>query len=317
MENQERFNALNEIGENEVNTHLVLSPGASKKAVVPYDSFHRYMHEIRRYGLLSREEEMELARRYKEEQDVEAGHRLVTANLRLVVKIAMGFYRFWSQQVLDLIQEGNLGLVHALQKFDPYRGVKFSSYAAFWIRAYMLKFLMDNWRLVKIGTTQGQRKLFFRLSKERERLESQGIEAEPKLLAERLDVKEEEVIDMTERMASPEAPLDEPRGEDGRETYGQSLPAPEAELDERIFETERREAFLKMLKEYRSALTGRKAFIFDQRIIREHPLTLQEIGRKFDISRERVRQIESLILSDIRKEVMRELPQYAKELVNP
>jgi len=296
------------------NNHLALAPDDTKKAVVPYDSLQRYLHEIGKYELLSREEETELARRYVEENDEEAGHRLIRANLRLVVKIAMGFFRLWSQRILDLIQEGNLGLVQALHRFDPYRGVKFSYYAAFWIRAYMLKFLMDNWRLVKIGTTQDQRKLFFRLSKEREMLESQGFEAEPKLLAERLEVKEEDVIAMTERLARPEASLDAPRGgEDGRETYSEAIPAPEEELDEKIFESARRKAFREKLKEYRAGLKGRKAFIFDERIMKEDPLTLEQIGQKYDISRERVRQIQTNILSEIKKEMRKDLPEYADE----
>lgn len=294
--------------------NLSLTRDDSRKAVVPYDSLQRYLREIARYELLSREEQTELARRYLEENDEEAGHRLIRANLRLVVKIAMGFFRLWSQRILDLIQEGNLGLVQALHRFDPYRGVKFSYYAAFWIRAYMLKFLMDNWRLVKIGTTQDQRKLFFRLSKERKLLESQGFEAEPKLLAERLDVKEEDVIAMTQRLAGPEVSLDAPRGgEDGRESYSEAILAPEEELDERIFESARRKAFRERLKEYRAGLKGRKAFIFDERIMKEEPMTLEEIGRKYEISRERVRQIQGDILSDIKKEIRKDLPQYAEE----
>jgi len=298
-------------GENDDNA--APSKESQKKDVVAYNSLQRYLREIDKYELLTREEEVELARRYKEEEDEEAGHRLVRANLRLVVKIAMGFYRLWSEKILDLIQEGNLGLVQALHKFDPYRGVKFSYYAAFWIRAYMLKFLMENWRLAKIGTTQDQRKLFFRLSKEREVLESQGFAAGPKLLAERLNVKEHEVIEMTERMASPEASLDAPRGGEGRETYSEALPAPEEELDEKIFKEARKHAFREKLRQYRSGLADKKAFIFDERIMKEDPLTLEEIGRRYDISRERVRQIESSILSDIKKEIRKELPEYSED----
>ena len=313
MENADFYSPLNTFDGQEPNNHLALARDDSEKALVPYDSLQRYLHEISKFELLSREEENELARRYKEEDDKEAGHRLVKANLRLVVKIAMGFYRIWSQKVLDLIQEGNLGLVQALQKFDPYRGVKFSYYAAFWIRAYMLKFLMDNLRLVKIGTTQNQRKLFFRLSKERELLRSQGFEAGPRLLAERLNVKEEDVISMTIRLASPDTSLDTPRETESRETYGESVPAPDEELDERIYEKARRLAFREKLQGYRASLTGKKAFIFDRRIMTEDPLTLEQIGDKFDISRERVRQIESGIVNEIKKEMKKELPEYAEE----
>ena len=314
MENADVCCPSNAFNGEEPNNHLALARDDSKKAIVPYDSLQRYLHEISKFELLSREEENELARRYKEENDKEAGHRIVKANLRLVVKIAIGFYRIWSQKLLDIIQEGNLGLVQALHKFDPYRGVKFSYYASFWIRAYMLKFLMENLRLVKIGTTQDQRKLFFRLSKERELLRSQGFEAGPRLLAERLDVKEEEIEDMTQRLANPEASLDAPRGgEDGRESYSEALPAPEDEVDEKIFEKARRRAFRDKLKQYRARLTGRKAYIFDHRIMTEDPLTLEEIGKKFDISRERVRQIESGIVGEIKKTMRKELPEYTEE----
>lgn len=313
MENRDTHSSSNAFVEQNDNKSFPLTGPDQNRALVPYDPLQLYLREISKYELLTREEETELARRYKEENDQEAGHRLVRANLRLVVKIAMGFFRLWSQKILDLIQEGNLGLVQALHRYDPYRGVKFSYYAAFWIKAYMLKFLMDHWRLVKIGTTQDQRKLFFRLSKERELIESQGFEAEPRLLAERLDVKEEDVIAMTERLANPEASLDAPRGGEGRESYSEAIPAPEEELDEKIFESARRKAFREKLKEYRAGLKGRKAFIFDERIIKEEPMTLEEIGQKYDISRERVRQIQSSIIADIKKEMKKELPEFEEK----
>jgi len=153
---------------------------------VSFDPFRLYLDEIKRYPLLSREEERELAIRYREKDDMEAGYKLVTANLRLVVKIAMGFQRYWMQNLMDLIQEGNVGLMQAVKKFDPYRGYKLSYYASFWIKAYIIKFIMENWKLVKIGTTQVQRKLFFNLRKEKERIEAQGIEASPEVLSLRL-----------------------------------------------------------------------------------------------------------------------------------
>ena len=182
------------------------------------------MDEIKRYPLLSREEERDLSIRYREKDDMNAGYRLITANLRLVVKIAMDFQRYWMQNLMDLIQEGNVGLMQAVKKFDPYRGYKFSYYASFWIKAYIIKFIMDNWKLVKIGTTQAQRKLFFNLRKEKERLEAQGIEASPKLLSHRLDVKESEIIEMDQRLNSWEISLDSPlKRRFGR--HSQILPA--------------------------------------------------------------------------------------------
>ncbi|MDY7037077.1 MAG: sigma-70 family RNA polymerase sigma factor, partial [Thermodesulfobacteriota bacterium] len=175
-----------------------------ERALVPYDPLQIYMLEIKHYRLLTREEEIELAIRVREKQDQKAAYQLVTSNLRLVVKIAMDFHRYWTQNLLDLIQEGNVGLLQAVRKFDPYRGIKFSYYASFWIKAYILKFIMENWKLVKIGTTQTQRKLFYNLAKEKEKLIAEGFYPEPRLLAERLDVKEEEVKDMSQRLGGRE-----------------------------------------------------------------------------------------------------------------
>ncbi|HDI78764.1 MAG TPA: sigma-70 family RNA polymerase sigma factor, partial [Desulfobacteraceae bacterium] len=179
-----------------------------EKGVVPYDPLQLYLLEIKKFKLLSREEEIELARRVREHNDKMAAYRLITANLRLVVKIAMDFYRYWNRSLMDLIQEGNVGLIQAVKKFDPYRGIKFSYYASFWIKAYVLKFIMENWKLVKIGTTQTQRKLFFNLAKEREKLMAQGFIPEPKLLAEKLEVKEKDVEEMSQRMGRGEISLD-------------------------------------------------------------------------------------------------------------
>src|SRR3954462_12582165 len=170
-----------------------------------------YMTEVRQFPLLTPDEEKALATRLVEQGDTTAARKLIEANLRLVVKIAYE-YRRAHRNLLDLVQEGNIGLIQAVGKFDPYRGVKLSSYAAFWIRAYILKFILNNWRLVKIGTTQAQRKLFFNLRKERERLEQLGFQPTTALLAEKLDVPEKEVIEMERRLAAPRGPLHPPRG---------------------------------------------------------------------------------------------------------
>ena len=180
------------------------------KSVVRFDPLQRYLSEISQYRLLTREEEVELGRRVQEEGDSDAAYQLVTSNLRLVVKIALEFQRVWMQNLLDLIQEGNIGLMQAVKKFDPYKNVKFSYYASFWIKAYILKFIMDNWRLVKIGTTQGQRKLFFKLKKEKQRLIEQGFDPKPKLLSQRLGVSEREIVDMDQRLDGWDVSLDSP-----------------------------------------------------------------------------------------------------------
>ena len=186
---------------------------AATAALVAFDPLSRYLAEIRRFPLLTREEEIEIAKRYAKPHDPADAYRLVTANLRLVVKIASEFAHA-SRNLLDLIQEGNVGLMEAVRNFDPYRGIRFPSYAVWWVRAYIYRFLINNWRLVKIGTTQAQRKLFFNLRKETERLEAEGFSAQPLLLAQRMGVKESEVREMQERMAHSEVSLDQPVRED-------------------------------------------------------------------------------------------------------
>jgi RNA polymerase sigma-32 factor len=260
---------------------------------VSFDPFRLYLDEIKRYPLLSREEERELAIRYREKSDMEAGYKLITANLRLVVKIAMDFQRYWMQNLMDLIQEGNVGLMQAVKKFDPYRGYKFSYYASFWIKAYIIKFIMDNWKLVKIGTTQAQRKLFFNLRKEKEQLEAQGIEASAKLLSHRLDVKESEIIEMDQRLNSWEISLDSPLKEDSEDTHKSFLPSDDLPVDDQIADREAKAILHDKLALFRAQLKGKESVIFDKRLLTEDPMTLQEIGDKFGISRERVRQIES------------------------
>lgn len=259
----------------------------------PYDTLRAYLEEIKRYPLLTREEETQLAIRYREKGDLDAAYKLVTSNLRLVVKIAMDFQRHWMQNLMDLIQEGNIGLMQAVKKFDPYRGYKFSYYASFWIKAYIIKFIMDNWKLVKIGTTQAQRKLFFNLRKEKERLEAQGIEATPKLLSQRLDVKESEVTEMDIRLTGGEISLDAPLDHDSTDTHKAFLPAQVTPVDEQLADQEAKAILHEKLMRFREGLKDKEAVIFDKRLLAEDPLTLQEIGDQFGISRERIRQIES------------------------
>ena len=285
----------------------------SGTALVPYDPLQLYLQEIKRYNLLTREEERALGIRLREEKDESAAYTLATSNLRLVVKIAMDFHRYWTKNLLDLIQEGNLGLLQAVRKFDPYRGIKFSYYASFWIKAYILKFIMDNWKLVKIGTTQSQRKLFFNLSKERDKLISQGFTPAPNLLAERLDVKEEEVVEMSQRLGGWEVSLSSPVGEDSREAYGAFLPDPGRAIDDQLSEKEGRSLLILSLQQFRKTLSGKEADIFDNRIMAERPLTLQNLGEKYHISRERIRQIQEKIIKNIKKWLKEKIPNFEEE----
>jgi len=267
---------------------------------VSLDIFRLYLDDIKRYPLLKREEELDLAVRYRDKGDREAACKLVTANLRLVVKIAMDFQRYWMQNLMDLIQEGNVGLLKAVEKFDPYKGYKFSYYASFWVKAYIIKFIMDNWKLVKIGTTQAQRKLFFNLRKEKEKIESQGIEASPGLLSHRLNVKESEVIEMDQRLNSWEISLDTPLNDDSEDTHKAFLPSAEPPIDDQLADREAKTILHDKLMAFGEQLRGKEAVIFDERLLTEDPLTLQAIGEKFGISRERVRQIETRIKKRLR-----------------
>jgi len=257
------------------------------------DLLKRYLKEIARYPLLTREEEDRLTKLYYETKDPAVASQIVTANLRLVVKIALDFQKAWMQNFLDLVQEGSYGLMQAVRKFDPYKGVKFSYYASFWIKAYILKFIMDNWRLVKIGTTQAQRKLFYNLHKEKNRLQALGFEPVPKLISERLDVSEKDVVDMEQRMGSWEVSFDAPITSDSEDTQLSFLPSPDPLPDAAISQMEISEQLNKHLQEFLKSLDEKERFIFENRLLSEESNTLQELGEKFGVSRERIRQIET------------------------
>lgn len=271
-------------------------------------ALHRYLQEISRYELLSREETDELAIRFRETGNPDAAYRLVSANLRLVVKIAMDFQKHWLQNFMDLIQEGNVGLVQATKKFDPYRGVKFSYYAAFWIRAYVLKFIMDNWRLVKIGTTQAQRKLFFSLNKEKKILEAQGFDAEPKLLAQRLSVKERDVVEMSQRMDSSDVSLESPIHSDSDDQQKNFIPSNGPGIESMVAGKEIKQRLTELLNILKGRLNDKQKMILYKRLFTDQPLTLQNIADSFDISRERVRQIEMNLLKKMRIYFEAEMP---------
>jgi len=288
------------------------------------DALQRYMAEVAKHALLSREEEHELAVKFQRTHDPEIAYRLVTANLRLVVKIAHE-YRRAAFNLLDLIQEGNVGLMQAVQKYDPFRGVKLSSYAAWWIRAYILRYLMDNWRMVKLGTTQAQRKLFFNLRKEQEKLLAQGFEAAPKLLAERLDVTEQDVREMDQRLSNDEFSIDAPvavGGQDeGRQTHGDRLVQTAPPVDEQLADEELRRIFKEKLAEFGKTLTADKdRFLFENRIAPpddREPMTLQQIGDLWGVTRERARQLEARLTDRLRDYLRRELPDFAQLSVTP
>ena len=282
----------------------------SGKSLVEYDPLQRYLSEINQYRLLTREEEVELGKRITEQDDSEAAFIMATSNLRLVVKIALEFQRVWMQNLLDLIQEGNIGLMHAVQKFDPYKNVKFSYYASFWIKAYILKFIMDNWRLVKIGTTQGQRKLFFKLKKEKQKLIDEGFVPHTQLLSDRLGVSEKEVTEMDQRLDGWDLSLDAPLREDSDTERGAFLSSGAASIESQVAKKEIETLLKENVAIFRTQLTERELEIFDKRIFTDTPLTLQDIGDKYSISRERVRQLEKSIIKKMKVFFKEEIPDF-------
>jgi RNA polymerase sigma-32 factor len=283
---------------------------AGERGVETTDALTHYMAQLRHYAPIPREEEQRLALRWVEHRDLDAARQLVLANLRLVVKIAMEYRRAWTN-VLDLIQEGNLGLLQATQRFDPYKGVKLSSYAVYWIRAYILKYILDNIRLVRLGKTRAERKLFFRLNKEKRELERLGFEIEPKLLAERLEVSESDVIDMEQRLARGELSLQAPAyTDDDKREIGDLIPSGGASVEQGVADAELRRVFMERVREFAKTLDERDRRIVDARILADEPLSLQELGTEFGVSRERVRQLEARIVSQLREHLKRNLVDF-------
>jgi RNA polymerase sigma-32 factor len=283
---------------------------AADRDVGPADALGRYMGELRHHAPIPREEEHALALRWVEHGDVEAARRLVLSNLRLVVKIAMEYRRTWTN-LLDLIQEGNVGLLQAVQRFDPYQGVKLSSYAAYWIRAYILKYLLDNIRLVRLGTTRAQRKLFFRLNKEKRELERLGFEVSPRMIAERLDVTEDDVRDMEQRLGQSDLSMDAPvREDEGSATFGDFLASSVRSAEQNVADEELRRVFLEKVHEFVATLDEREQRIVHERILSEEPKTLQAMGDEFGVTRERVRQLEARVVSRLRDYLREQLVDF-------
>jgi RNA polymerase sigma-32 factor len=279
-------------------------------AVVPDDLVGRYLAEVRKHPLLTREEEHDLAVQAAEQGDREAAEKLVLSNMRLVVKIALEYRRAWTN-LLDLIQEGNVGLLQAVKRYDPYRGVKFSSYSAYWIRAYILKYLIDHIRMVRVGTSRAERKLFFRLNKTKRELESAGFRPEPKLLAERLDVDEADVVDFERRMSESELSLDAPVSSDAdAAALGDFLATGEESVESEVGEGELRRTLHDHVDKFAENIDDREQRILRERILAEEPKTLQEIGESFGLTRERVRQIEKRLVRKLREYLKKNLVDF-------
>ena len=291
-----------------------ISSGTSS-ALTRFDPMAAYLREVQRHPLLTPEETHALAVKFLETQDPRVAAKMVTANLRLVVKIAYEYRRAY-KNIMDLVQEGNIGLMQAVKRYDPYRGVKLSSYAAWWIRAYILRFILNNWRLVKLGTTQAQRKLFFNLRKKKAELLAMGIDPTNAEVAKSLNVPETDVADMDARLAASEKSLDAPVGDaEGRSIAKVDMMPSLVDGPEALMADGELQSLLKSkLAEFRKTLNGKdkEMAIFDHRLVAEDPLTLQELGDKFGISRERVRQLEQRLTGRLRDYLRTEIGDAAE-----
>jgi len=275
---------------------------------LPADPLRRYFAEIRGYPRLTREQEHDLAVRFREKGDPKAAYELVTSNLRLVVRIAMDYRRSYLN-LLDLIQEGNIGLLQAVRKYDPYRGVPFSGYAGYWVRAYVLKYLLDHWSLVRVATTNARRKLFYNLKREQQRLRAQGIEAGPKLLARNLGADEEDVVEVGKAIKARDLSIDQPvrGGEDEDRFVWETMASDAAPPDEQVAREEMREILKAKIAAFAATLKEKELYILEKRLVAEEPVTLQEIGDHFGTTREAVRQAEARLVKRLKEYLKAEI----------
>ncbi len=263
-----------------------------------------YMAQINQLPILSPEEEFELALKYREKGDIEAAHKLITSNLRFVVKVALE-YKNYGLKLLDLIQEGNIGLMMAVKKFDPHKGYRFISYAVWWIRAYIQNFIIKSWSLVKIGTTQAQKKLFYKLGKVRRLLEApQGDHPQSyEEIAKDLGVKEEEIHEMEQRMSRRDLSLNLPFNEDQELTPLALLSDNSPDQEDILIRSQESQIQRNEISKALASLSERERYIITHRIMGDNPLTLREIGDTLHLSRERIRQIEKETLTKLRREL--------------
>ena len=298
------------VREQPVSQELNLPEGTvDPTAVVPVTTLQRYLAEVRRYPYLSKEEELRLFHEYQVQGNREAAMKLILANLRVSVAMATEYLHAGADQ-MDLIQEGNVGLMQAIKKFDPTKNVRFYAYAAWWARAYILRYLLNNFRLVKLGTTQDQRKLFYNLRKEKAKLEREGFAPDTKLLADRLNVRERDVIEMDQRLGNWELSLDQPLTQDTDGTLLDVLPAQDVPVDEQLADIELRSIFREKLAQFIKTLGEREEDILRNRILSETPVTLEDLGHKYNITKERTRQLEARIIKRLRDYMKKEVKDF-------
>jgi RNA polymerase sigma-32 factor len=272
---------------------------ADRMQLIRYDPLRHYLLEISKYEPLNQDEERRLARLLRDHQDRDAARKLVTSNLKLVVKVAFLYNKVYAN-LMDLIQEGNVGLLQAVRKFDPDRGTRLSTYATWWIKAYIIKFILDNFRIVRVGTTNDRRKVLMNLRKEKRKLEAQGIAASPQLIAQALDVSEEDVIAVENSIQSYDLSLDQKVADDSESSYLESLASTEQLIDERLAAGELKEFVETKLSEFSNGLSEKEQIILQQRLLAEEPLTLQAIADKYGVTREAIRVSEKRLVEKIK-----------------
>lgn len=280
--------------------------GHGHGSLVPADPFYLYISKIRHTPSLSHEEEMDLAKLFRETGDKEAAYKLVTSNLMLVVKIAYEF-RTQFQNMLDLIQEGNYGLLRAVQKFDPFKGVRLSTYASYWIRAYMLKYLLDNWRLVRVGTTNMRRKLLYNLKTIQSKLEEGGGDASPRLLAEKFGASEQDVIDIQQSLGASDTSIHQPQGEDGGRELLEMIPSGDNDMADDLSKHEIMRKFQSAITLFKEKLKPVELDLLEKRILSDTPVTLREIGETHGVTREAIRQQEARLMKRLKGHLTKEL----------
>ncbi|MGC3999155.1 MAG: RNA polymerase sigma factor RpoH [Anaeromyxobacter sp.] len=273
-------------------------------------SLELYLSEINRYPLLTVDEEQRLARQYRADGDTRAAHRLITANLRFVVKVAYE-YRSYGFRIADLIQEGNIGLMKSVQKFDPDKGIRLISYAVWWIRAYIQNYILRSWSLVKLGTTQAQRKLFFSLARTKRELDKLSVEhgadsdgQDASKVARKLHVKPAEVREMEQRMEGRDMSLDAPMGDDGGYSHMDFVASGSAQQDDELSGAQEQSLMSDKVLVALARLDARERYIIEQRVMSDHPLTLKELGEHFGFSRERARQLEIRAKDKLKQELV-------------
>ncbi len=270
--------------------------------LAPADPIRHYIMEINKYPILSKEEEQRLIEAYKKRNDHEAARKLLMSHLRLVVKIAFEYFNKYYCGLFDLIQEGNVGLLMALKKFDPAKGVRFSTYAQWWIKAYILKYLMDNYSIIRIGHSRVEKRLFYSLKKVKEQLYKMGFDPDnPKLLAEITGEDEKDVIEMNKRLTEAVLSLEQPGSEFENRAILDTVESDEGSVEKQVIDKELYENLKSKFNEFYETLNEKERAIWDKRLLADNPVSLQKIGDEFNISRERVRQIEARLIKKLRK----------------